>query len=106
MVNPNRGAWRGGHVNGRGGPPSSPATQAPTTHVDIVSPGVAAAAGVPSMPYIPSNRGGGGPPRGGRGFIPSSRGRGFVPGGDRGRGIPRGGFRGRGRGSFAAPLAS
>jgi len=104
MVNPNRGAWRGGgHVNGRGGPPS-PATQAPITHVESVSPGT-----VPSAPFIPphnSNRGGV-LPRGGRGFNhPASRGRGFVPGGDRGRGVPRGGFRGRGRGSFAVPLPS
>lgn len=90
MVNPNRGgAWRGGHVNGRGGPPS-PATQAPTTHVEN--------GGVPSI--SPHNRGGVFSRGGGRGF----RGRGFGPGVDRGRGVPRGGFRGsRGRGSFAAP---
>ncbi|KAF8805373.1 hypothetical protein BYT27DRAFT_7258485 [Phlegmacium glaucopus] len=50
MVNPDRGGWRGGYVNGCGGPPS-PNTQVPTTHVEIVSPG---AAGVPSTPFIRS----------------------------------------------------
>ena len=95
MVNPNRGgAWRGGHVNGRGGPRSVVAPN-PTTHVDnAVSPGVS----TPS--HNNSNRGGMLPRGGGRGF----RGRGNNgPGVDRGRGIPRGGFRGRGRGSVAAP---
>ena len=112
MVNPNRGAWRGGggvgYVNGRGGRPPS-ATQTPTTHVESVSTHGAAGAGAVGagavavgVPSIPSHHHHS--HRGGRGFI--SRGRGFVPGSDRGRGLPRGGFRGRGRGSFAAPLAS
>jgi hypothetical protein len=101
MVNPNRGgAWRGGHVNGRGGAgagPRSVVAHNPTTHADNgVSPGV-------SVPPHSNNfnRGGMFSRGGGRGF----RGRGFGgPGGDdRGRGVPRGGFRGRGRGSFAAP---
>lgn len=93
MVNPNRGAWRGGHVNGRGAGPRSVVTQNPTTHVDSV-----VSNGVPNPSHNNSNRGGM-LPRGGRGF----RGRGFGPGVDRGRGIPRGSRGSRGRGSFTAP---
>jgi len=89
MVNPNRGggAWRGNHVNGRGGP-RSVVTQNPTTHVDSggVSPGV-------PMPSNNNSNRGGMLPRGGRGF----RGRGGDRGVDRGRGMPRGFRGGRGR---------
>ena len=91
MVNPNRGggAWRGNHVNGRGGP-RSVVTQNPTTHVDSgVSPGV------PIPSHNNSNRGGMISHGGGRGY----RGRGVDRGVDRGRR----GFRGRGRGAPAAP---
>ncbi|KAF8910440.1 XRN 5'-3' exonuclease N-terminus-domain-containing protein [Gymnopilus junonius] len=112
MANPNRGG-RGGHANGRGGPPPQVAqvqTVASDTHTDSrnesqsadhVSP--ANGGHVPG----PSVNGRGFHPRGRGGFVPGFRGgRGFIPNGDRGRGAPRGGFRGRGRGSFAAPLPS
>ena len=83
-------------MNGRGGP-SSPVTQATTTHVENgVSHGVSS---IP--PHNNSNRGGMFPRGGSRSF----RGRGFSSGVDRGRGVVRGGFRGRGRASFAAPVA-
>ncbi|KAF9562573.1 hypothetical protein CPC08DRAFT_633933 [Agrocybe pediades] len=108
MANPHRG--RGGHVNGRGGPPQH-AAQHP--HAEPPAAGAAAATGpvngAPAHPGPGNARGF--YPRGRGGFNPAfQRGRGgFVPNGERGRGGPRGGFRGgRGRGAFAAapPLPS
>ncbi|KAG6827914.1 hypothetical protein H0H92_009983 [Tricholoma furcatifolium] len=106
MSNPNRG--RGAHASNRGWHHQAPAAAAaaqedkreqpasPTSHEQTTQV-------QPHGVHVAHHHPGRGFARGGRGFVPNGRGRGFGPAFDRGRGSARGGIRGRGRGNFTSP---